>query len=268
METISTKARLGFKLIKIGFESQYIYRLGTFFSFLSGLLYLIMQYFLWQAIYHSGDIKQYSFNDIIFYIFLAQIISYVFPTDVSSKIAFHVRTGDIIHLLLKPVKIETQLFYESLGKSAYRLLINGGFIFIVLLVLLPYKLELTVLRFFQFALILLLSYVFVFFFELLMGIIAFYTTSTWGIQSFKYVIVGIFSGRLMPISLYPPVFRKIVDWLPFRIIYFTPIEFIMNKANYDFCNVVKYQTVSIALLLLLYVLVYRNALKKIKVQGG
>ncbi|EGD51078.1 protein of unknown function DUF990, partial [Thermoanaerobacter ethanolicus JW 200] len=31
-----------------------------------------------------------------------------------------------------------------------------------------------------------------------MGIIAFYTTSTWGIQSFKYVIVGIFSGRLMP----------------------------------------------------------------------
>lgn len=99
----------------------------------------------------------------------------MFPTDVSSKIAFHVRTGDIIHLLLKPVKIETQLFYESLGKSAYRLLINGGFIFIVLLVLLPYKLELTVLRFFQFALILLLSYVFVFFFELLMGIIAFYT---------------------------------------------------------------------------------------------
>ncbi len=268
---ISTDIKLMFRLVKIGFLEQYVYKLATFFNFLTTLLYITVQYFLWRAIYSSTalvSINQYTFNNVLVYICLSQVISLVFPSNISGKFSDYVRTGDIIHTLLKPVNIETQLFYESIGRSMYRLFTNALPTFIIMLILIPQVSQIRILTLFQFIVIFLFSYVFMFYFEMLMGVMSFYTVSIWGIQSFKYVVIAILSGRIMPISLYPEVFKRIVNLLPFKIVYFTPLEFVMGKSNSSFSYIVGYQIVSIIVLYFSYKLIYANALKRLIVQGG
>jgi len=170
--------------------------------------------------------------------------------------------------LLKPVDIQIQLFYESIGRSIYKLLTNALPAIGIMLIFVPELSQNGILTILQFLVILLFSYIFTFYFELILGIMSFYTVSIWGIQSFKYVVMAILAGKIMPITLYPEVFKKIVNFLPFKIIYFTPLEFFIGKSNYSFSFILGYQFVWIIILYFLYRLVYRKALKKLIIQGG
>jgi len=86
VDIISARIKLMFRLIRIGFLEQYVYRLATFFNFLTTLFYIIIQYFLWKAIYASTvsfSIEQYTFKDILVYIYMSQVIDFILPSNVS-----------------------------------------------------------------------------------------------------------------------------------------------------------------------------------------
>ncbi|WP_427339872.1 ABC transporter permease [Caloranaerobacter sp. DY30410] len=254
-------------LIKIGFIKYQIYKLATFFSIISSFLFIIIQYYLWMSIYMTTYIPLYDFNDMFKYLLISQIISRLYPNNVSNTISKLVKDGDICLMLLKPISITRMLLFESIGVSLYRVLVIAIPVFLITSIFFSVDILYweNILPFFV---ILAFSYLFVFVFESIIGILSFYTTSLWGIQSIKFAIVTILTGRFLPISLYPDWALKIVNYLPFKVMYYTPIETLLNKSSQNIYQIIVYQIVSIGVVFLIYKLLYKISIKKLMIQGG
>ena len=103
----------------------------------------------------------------------------------------------------------------------------------------------------------------------LFGILCFYTTAAWGLNSLKTTVISFLSGTLLPIAFFPNVFREIVSYMPFAGMSQNPVLILMMKYSYLECA--KVLLISFAWLVLLELLgklFFNHAIKLVTVQGG
>jgi ABC-2 type transport system permease protein len=116
-----------------------------------------------------------------------------------------------------------------------------------------------------FVLSLVMSVTMAFFIELILGMMAFYTSSGWGLQQIKVAIMGFFSGALVPVAFFPDWLKEIVNVLPFKDLVYTPIAvylgILQEKALVS-------QLIWTIILFLISGAFYRLAIRKLTVQGG
>ena len=101
------------------------------------------------------------------------------------------------------------------------------------------------------------------------GVLCFYTSSGWGINQAKEVIVSFLCGRLLPLAFFPGIFGTIVGYLPFAGISYYPVLILIGKI--DLLQSIHYVGFSLCWLILLNIfskLLFNHASKKITVQGG
>ncbi len=63
----------------------------------------------------------------------------------------------------------------------------------------------------------------------LLGMITFFTTRVGAIFELFFAIELVFSGRLVPMSLMPPVVQQVAAFLPFQWTFFFPIEVLVSS---------------------------------------
>ena len=68
--------------------------------------------------------------------------------------------------------------------------------------------------------------------DMIVATICLYTESTWGINMVKECIVLLLSGASIPLAFFPAGLRNIVQYLPFRCIYDTPLSVLLQKNGY------------------------------------
>ncbi|PKM48830.1 MAG: hypothetical protein CVV02_18490 [Firmicutes bacterium HGW-Firmicutes-7] len=254
-------------LVRIGLIQFQVYRMATWFNIISSVFWIVIQYYFWKAVYEATVIPDYSFSQMLTYLCASQIIFILFP-NTSSQLSQLVKQGDIIHWLLKPISIIRQFFFEAIGISMYRLLnILLPILLIIFLVIQIIPLV-SLLNFTKFLVVFVLSYLFVFLFEFFIGLCSFYTLSTWGIQSFKYAVITLLSGRFLPLSLYPDWVREIIEHLPFKIMYYYPLQILSNTAKQSLIEMIGYQLVWTGILGILVYAFYQKVMKSIMIQGG
>ena len=101
------------------------------------------------------------------------------------------------------------------------------------------------------------------------GVFCFYTSSGWGINQAKEVIVNFLCGRLLPLAFFPGIFGTIIGYLPFAGISYYPVLILIGKV--DLLPSIHYVGFSLCWLVLLNILaklLFNHASKKITVQGG
>ena len=101
------------------------------------------------------------------------------------------------------------------------------------------------------------------------GVFCFYTSSGWGINQAREVIVNFLCGRLLPLSFFPGIVGTLVGYLPFAGISYYPVLILIGKV--DLLTSLEYVGISLAWLVLLSIfakLLFNHASKKITVQGG
>lgn len=260
--------RTNLLLVRIGFLKLHIYPLATFLNVISSIIFIMLQYFLWKSIYHSNLKTSYMFGQLFTYLFISQIIFAIYPSNAGKDLSSFVKNGDIIHLLLKPTSIIRQIFFDSIGESIYRFLSVSVPVYIIVFLSFSKLAGVSRLFMLQTQIILIFSYIFLFLFEILIGLCSFYTTSIWGIQSLKYAILTLLSGRFLPLSLYPERIRMIVENLPFKIMYYTPLQFIIGKSTNSFIEIISYQFICIVTIYIIVRMFYSSILRKLMIQGG
>lgn len=261
---INGKNRIRKRLIKIGFLTNQVYKEANIVKIISDLLFITIQYFIWKAIYAGNNIGLLGFEQMFTYIIISTIIENIYPTQVSQEIGISVKKGDIIFTLLRPFSFIEQLFYQSLGKSLFRLVIlNIPFYLLGIFV----GIDITLPNLVQFIIITGLTYIYYFIFEIFFGILSFYTISTWGIQNLKYALLLLLSGRVIPIQVYPDFLYKISNLLPFKYFYNIPIITLLGEGTYFFKSVILL-VVNIIILYTIYRFLFNKLLRKLTVQGG
>jgi ABC-2 type transport system permease protein len=121
-----------------------------------------------------------------------------------------------------------------------------------------------------FPLSLFLAFLVSFSFDYCVGLLAFYTESTWGLAITKEIIITVLSGALIPLQFFPDGMQKVLLILPFQTMYHTPLMMVTrpDQGWETFAPMLLFQLAWAVILFILTRLVYLQAIKVLRVSGG
>jgi ABC-2 type transport system permease protein len=218
-------------LFSMVFQQYLQYRVAAFAGAVTNIAFGFFRLFLLTAFYRaSGAAQPMPLPDLYSYLWFGQVMFSIMPiAGVLGPDAEEIRTGEVAYRLTRPVSIFSFYYARVLGQKATALCTRSAIQVLILFLLFPliglsqYGMrppDPGLLPFLVPSLLLaiLLSaamHTFIY-------MTGFWTISTRGSASMSYAIIGLFSGLLVPLVFFPPVFGAIADFLPFRGIYDTP----------------------------------------------
>lgn len=114
-----------------------------------------------------------------------------------------------------------------------------------------------------------LGFLTAYYLDYVLALIGFWTTELRGLFWAKGSIVSILGGTYLPLWIYPPILRRVLAFLPFQGISYTPVAIFVGQIGLD--QVPRAFAVQIVWLVILTVgsrRLYASAMKRLAVQGG
>jgi ABC-2 type transport system permease protein len=206
-----------------------------------------------------------SFGETFSYIVFAQCIYCIYPSSTSNIIGELMKNGNISLYMVKPISIFRRFIFEQIGTSIYKFIFLAlptlaiAWLFFGVSVGRPDMLIILA--------ILIFSYLFYFTFEMIIGCLSFITKSIWGIQSLKFTVLLLLTGRIIPLDFYPTSIQKVITKLPFRFFFASLADSISRNVSfsiYDFLEL----TATVILSIIIYIVIFSLACRHFTVQGG
>ena len=120
-----------------------------------------------------------------------------------------------------------------------------------------------------FALSLTLGFFTSFLIDYIIALSDFWLTEVGGFYWSKGSIIAVLGGTYLPLWIYPPALARILEWLPFRGISYTPLAIFVGKIGLEQAPLAfGIQAVWVIVLAWLGQRLYAAAAKKLAVQGG
>ena len=259
-------------LTKVSILDSLQCRLALFVMVIGNLLYLTLTYFLWKAIFASSGtdvVNGMTFEMTMVYLVLATSLCGVVELFLVWEIGRNVQSGKIVLELLRPMKYKHLLCWSNSGVLVVNFVLTFIPTFIVVACIAGKTIPLgwNLLYFF---IALILSMVLNYNIDFIVGTICLYTESIWGINIMKQMIVSLLSGAAIPLAFFPDWMTKVVNVLPFKAIYDTPLTLLLT-ADPDLKTVaVKLGTalawtVAVSILSSLF---WKISIKQVTVNGG
>ena len=220
-------------LTRNGIMESLQFRLSMFIVFVGNLLYLIVVYFLWKAIYASSGeevVNGMTFSDTLIYLVLATALFNFMEMYTVWQMGRAIQSGAIVLTLLKPMEIRRYMFWEYSGNFVVNFFATLLPTFIVVSVVTHGAIPLG-LNLLYFVISVVMAVIINYNIDFFVGTICLYTESIWGINIMKQVIVLLLSGATIPIAFFPETIRTIVYWLPFQSIYNSPLTLLLGKSS-------------------------------------
>ncbi len=217
-------------LTKAGIMEALQFRLGTFVMALGNLLYLIVVYYLWKAIYASSGsdtVNGMTFFDTLIYLVLATALFNFMEMYTVWDMGRSIQSGKIVLELLKPMQYRSYLFWSFSGRFVTNFFLTFLPTFIVVAFVTHGAIPIGInLLFFVISVIMAIALNYSI--DFIVGTICIYTESIWGINIMKQVIVLLLSGATIPLAFFPEPLRTITHYLPFQSIYNAPLSILLN----------------------------------------
>ena len=260
---------------KSGIQTQIAYRGTAVLWMLGGIINAAILGLLWWAIYtYSGDtlIAGYTFPQMLMYVITTTVVGELIYSGTAGEISDDVHDGLIGMRLMKPINYRAQLGFQAFGVYVMRLLMFalpimlGGTLIAVFAFGLQGVQWYNILLFLPATLIALLiedSIAFLF------GQLAFRTHAMFGVFNISEVVIGLLSGRLVPIELFPQWAQKVLAYTPFPSVGGFPARLFMGMMSWT--EVAITFAVALGWLIVLNVLgeaCYRGSIKHVVVFGG
>ncbi|WP_297958147.1 ABC-2 family transporter protein [uncultured Ruminococcus sp.] len=259
-------------LTKAGIMESLQFRLGTFVMALGNILYLIVVYYLWKAIYASAgtdSVNGMTFSDTLIYLVLATALFNFMEMYTVWEMGRSIQSGKIVLELLKPMEYRSYLFWSNSGAFVTNFVFTFLPTFIAVALVTHGAIHMGLnLLFFLISVIIAISINYSI--NFIVGTICVYTESIWGINIMKQVIVLLLSGATIPLAFFPETFRKITYYLPFQSIYNAPLSILLNAhpEPKELLVTIGTQLIWAAVLMILSKLFWKVSLRQITVNGG
>lgn len=259
-------------LIRAGIIESIQFRLALFVMFLGNLLYLVVVFFLWKAIYNSSGsdiVNGMSFVDTLIYLVLATSLFRFMEMHTVWEMGDNIKTGKIVVYLTKPLKYYSYLFWSHSGSLIINFLFTFLPTFIIVFIVTNGYINLGV-NILLFILSVLMSIIINYSIDFIVGAICLYTESIWGINIMKQVIVLLLSGATIPIAFFPHLFKKIIYCLPFHAIYNTPLIILLDsnsEPSYLFKALIE-QFIWCIIMIFISKIFWNKSIRRIVVNGG
>lgn len=261
-------------LTRAGIIESLQFRLATVVMVIGNLLYLIVVYFLWKAIYASAGtdvVNGMTFSDTLIYLVLATALFNFMEMYTVWEIGRSIQSGKIVLDLLKPIEYRRYLFWSYSGSFVTQFFFTFLPTFIVVAAVTHGAIHMGVnLLFFvvSVAMAVMINYSI----DFLVGTVCLYTESIWGINIMKQVIVLLLSGATIPLAFFPDKLREAVELMPFAAIYDVPLRFLLwdgvsMEPQEPWCMLL-FQLFWCIVMTILSKLFWKASLRQITVNGG
>lgn len=259
--------------VRMSFLIMLSYRLRYATGILTYLLFVSVHYFIWQAVYASQPpgavINGFTLEQMITYISVGWVARSLYFSNIDYEMDEIVRTGQISTYLLRPVDFQSMMIAQAVGEAVFRLVFFSLPIGLVICLLFPVSPPAGLGAFLLFLLASCLGFLILAQLNFLTGLLAFSFKSIQGVIRAKYYLTQLCSGLLLPLAFFPPVLQTALDYLPFKTIAHTPLQFYLGNYTFEHLpSALLNQLVWLALLGALSWWGWRRAMTKLTLQGG
>lgn len=251
------------------------YRLNFFMFIAGGLLRTFIMYYLWKAIFMSSSqssLAGFTLQEMVVYVFISDITARLVHSSPDEIIGEEVKQGSIAINLIRPINYHTRLLFDSLGDVIHQFAIIAlplwiGLITVRYVTIGEIPPSLSTLLFYSLSLV--LSFGILFLFNFCFGLLAFYTTNIWGLSHVKYAVRRFLSGELIPILFFPLWAQKVLLFLPFSVMNYTPVMIYLRKyTGIELLKALGIQMIWVMFLFVLSQWLWKKAMQKLTILGG
>ena len=203
------------------------------YSFLDVIPYFVL-FFVWQAIFKQVDsIHNFSLADIINYYLLVIIIERLSATHFEGWRSEEVRMGKIDYFLTRPFSYISEVYAKEVGSKLISIIFSIPIISLffaanVHFYTIDYSF-ITLANIGSFLLLMIFAHTIQFFIAFWIVLLSFWIEGSSGLEHFKWIVLTIFSGAMIPIEFMPHWLQNITAALPFKYIFAVPISILQNK---------------------------------------
>lgn len=249
------------------FKKQFAYRIPVVVTLIGSIVSVYIQIALWSYLY-KNDMRNIEY--MISYIVISNFISCLYEPNLAKDIEARFRTGDLAIDLIRPANVSLVFWGQAIGIAAGKFVLRGMPVSIIFALL--YRDSLALIKFGHIG-----SFLFVSVFSTIIhnslffsiGYLSIKTNAIWPYVRIVNDTIRFVSGSVIPLKLFPEMFRKLLHFLPFGMLYSFPIELLLGELAVRSMREGFLLLVLWALLFALLEKVMYNVLSKgIAIQGG
>jgi ABC-2 type transport system permease protein len=257
------------KITALTAQTVFAYRFNIAFELVGLFLQIFLLKVVWTSIYADrGTVAGTDLGTLVTYLTIANLQIWVVWPETTWFLQRKVREGKIAQDLARPVGLMGQLLAHQVGSSLVFLPLAIAALPVAFFVgglQAPPSVEAAILYLAS----VLLAYAVVTWMGLLMGMIAFWTLETSGIQAIYRFANLFFAGGLVPLWLFPQTVRTVAELLPFQTQANIPVSIYVGRlAGADALRGLGVQAVWVVILGLLVRVMWGRAMRKVVIQGG
>jgi ABC-2 type transport system permease protein len=227
---------------------------------------------VWQNIYSSHDtLAGYDLSSILQYYLISTLIGGITASHFENKRSIEIRQGKIDYHMTRPLPYPTEILLADIGgKIVYNAMALPSFFacFWLLSFVFPLgSLTFDIANVSQFVLLLFFGYCVEFCMALIAVLLTFWFEGADGLEHFKWMLITILSGAMIPFAFMPKWLLSIINVLPFKYMYAFPISVLQHRAVIG-VNDLLYMAATVIGLYLILSALWKRAMYKYTSAGG
>ncbi|MCC3379175.1 ABC transporter permease [Paenibacillus farraposensis] len=256
--------------IRIRFLTMLAYRVNYYSGILIYSMNIGVYYFTYQAIYGgAGSIGGFTAAQMTTYVAVSWMARAFYFNNLDREISTDIRDGSIAIQMIRPYNYVLVKFMQGLGEGMFRFLLFMIPGMAIAMLLFPVKLPTDPVAWVGFLVMLFFSFLINTQINIITGLTAFFIENNEGMMRMKRVVVDLFSGLIIPISLFPGWLATFAQWMPFQAITYLPGSVFTGRVKgVGIWNVLGIQIIWLVVLLVPMIIIWRLARRRLFVQGG
>lgn len=207
-----------------GLSSLLEYRMDYFSnSFLSLLVLIAVQYFLWDSVFVARDnqfIGQYTSDSMFLYVIFASLYGVIIRSGrIEKYVSEEIRKGDLNKYLLKPL---SHLGFSGALATADRVGVLLSTLIIIPFIPLFTQAHISLEGIAWSSMLVCMAMIIKFFISMAISYLAFWFEETWTFHVIFDISMWFLSGSLVPLDLLPDWLARISNFLPFQYLSYVP----------------------------------------------
>jgi len=225
-----------FYIFKNSLSEYFAYRLNFFLWRLRVIITVLINFFLWQAIFQSNkNVFGYQEPQILTYMILITLIESVVLSTQTQKVAYEINSGALSRLLIVPINFFTFNFIRDLSDKTINTIcamIEIPFLLIILKP--PVYIQTNFLWLILFVFTLIFAAIIYFEINMILSFIGFWSKETWAPRFIFYILLMFLAGNYFPLDILPHPLYQIFLLMPFSYLVFFPLKIYLGNLTFSF----------------------------------
>ncbi len=225
------KMKKYFLIAQNTWDEVFTYRLNFIMYRIRNVLTFLTMYYLWLALLPAGtSLFGFTQQSILTYVLGSAFLQAFILASRSYALGDDIVNGNLSNFLIKPFNYFFYWFAKDLGDKAMNIsfaAIELSMLFLILRPTLFIQTDPVYLSFFIIAIV--CAVALYFFFNMILGMIGFWSAEIWAPRFIFMVLIGFFSGGYFPLDILPEPMYILFTTMPFQYLIYFPLKIYLGQ---------------------------------------